>query len=162
MPPANQRRSLVGRISSVPVNPVPDIGSGSRNREAHDRRIRLMGGDLMPYASGRTFLDADSHIMELPGFLRDHADPEVRDLLPEIGFSSGGKLAGALERLSNAGGHSPEEVEKLVELGDTLIAGPKGYEALGAFNATERSRALDLLGFHRQFVFATFSPGLMF
>src|SRR3954463_1963817 len=106
------------------------------------------GGTLrsMPYAQGRTFFDADSHVMELPGFLRDHADPEVRDLLPEIAFSSGGKLGAALERLSQAGGHSSEQVEKLVELGDTLIAGPKGYEALGAFNATERSQALDLLG----------------
>ena len=25
----------------------------------------------MPYAEGRTFFDADSHIMELPDFLRD-------------------------------------------------------------------------------------------
>ena len=28
----------------------------------------------MPYAEGRTFYDADSHIMELPDFLRDFAD----------------------------------------------------------------------------------------
>ena len=43
-------------------------------------------------------------------------------------------------------------------MGDGLIAGPKGYEALGAFNRAERSTALDLLGFDAQLVFATFSP----
>ena len=46
----------------------------------------------MPYAEGRTFFDADSHVMELPGFLRDHADPGVREQLPELSFASGGKL----------------------------------------------------------------------
>ena len=30
-------------------------------------------------------------------------------------------------------------------LGDSLISGPKGYAALGAFNSGERSTALDLL-----------------
>src|SRR5438874_2081513 len=116
----------------------------------------------MPYAQGRTFFDADSHVMELPSFLRDHADPSVRERLPEISFGSGGKLKVALDKLGERGGHAPERVEELVGLGDGLIGGPKGYEALGAFNAGERSQALDLLGFHRQLVFATFSPGAFF
>ena len=47
-------------------------------------------------------------------------------------------------------------------LGDELIAGPKGYMALGAFNTKERSQALDQLGFHKQLVFATFSAGTSF
>jgi hypothetical protein len=34
--------------------------------------------------------------------------------------------------------------------------------ALGAFNAAERAQALDLLGFARQLVFATFSESLAF
>jgi predicted TIM-barrel fold metal-dependent hydrolase len=59
-------------------------------------------------------------------------------------------------------GQTPEEVEQLVALGDQLIAGPKGYQALGAFNPSERSRALDLLGFSRQLVFSTFSAGIAF
>lgn len=116
----------------------------------------------MPYAEGRVYLDADSHIMELPGFLRDHADPGLRDRLPAIGFSSGGKLGDALERLAATGRHDDAVVAELVALGDRLIAGPKGYEALGAFDPAERAQALDQLGFHRQFVFATFSPGTIF
>ena len=116
----------------------------------------------MAYAEGRTFLDADSHIMELPDFLRDHADPGVRDRMPRLTMSSGGKLADAVELLGQRRAHPPETVDELIERGDGLIAGPKGYEALGAFNRDERSQALDLLGFHRQWVFATFSTGEIF
>ena len=116
----------------------------------------------MAYAEGRTFLDADSHIMELPDFLRDHADPGVRERMPRLTMSSGGKLAAALELLGQRRAHPPETVEELLRLGDGLIAGPKGYEALGAFNRDERSQALDLLGFDRQWVFATFSTGEIF
>jgi uncharacterized protein len=116
----------------------------------------------MPYAEGRTFLDADSHLMELPDFLRDHADPGLRDRLPPISFSSGGKLGDALERLGATKQHPAERVAELVGLGDGLISGPKGYEALGAFNPAERSQALDQLGFDRQFVFSTFATGAFF
>ena len=38
----------------------------------------------MPYAQGRTFFDADSHIMELPDFLTEYADPAFRDRIPQI------------------------------------------------------------------------------
>src|SRR5260370_31209118 len=34
----------------------------------------------------------------------------------------------------------------------------KGWHAYGAFDASERSRALDLLGFDKQLVFSTFAP----
>ena len=116
----------------------------------------------MPYAEGRIFLDADSHIMELPNFLRDHADPAVRERIPRLSLSGGGTLRDALEVLGESGAHTPETVEELLGLGDGLIAGPKGYEALGAFNPDERTRALDLLGFRSQLVFATFSTGEIF
>ena len=58
--------------------------------------------------------------------------------------------------------HPAERVAELVGLGDGLISGPKGYEALGAFNPSERSQALDQLGFDRQFVFSTFATGAFF
>jgi hypothetical protein len=44
----------------------------------------------MAYAEGRTFFDADSHVMELPTFILDHADPKVRELIPPLSVSSGG------------------------------------------------------------------------
>jgi predicted TIM-barrel fold metal-dependent hydrolase len=115
----------------------------------------------MSYAQGRTFYDADSHIMELPDFLIAHADPAMRDRLPRIHVDAPRLqrgLADACERRAQP----PEHVEALLALGDQLIAGPKGYQALGAFNSKERSRALDMLGFDRQLVFATFSAGITF
>ena len=68
----------------------------------------------------------------------------------------------ALERLAATKSHDPEKVAAMVALGDGLIAGPKGYEALGAFSSSERSQALDQLGFERQLVFSSFSPGVVF
>ncbi|WP_419920483.1 amidohydrolase family protein [Candidatus Poriferisodalis sp.] len=116
----------------------------------------------MTYARHRTYLDADSHLMELPDFLTAHADPGIRDRLPQIDFSNGGRLTEDLEVAALTGAHPPETVAELTALGDDLIAGPKGYQALGAFNAGERTTALDMLGFARQFVFATFSVGVAF
>lgn len=116
----------------------------------------------MVYATGRTFLDADSHIMELPDFLTRNADPSIRDQIPPIPFDAGGRSSEAWEQAAASGGHASDTVEELVALGSGLIAGPKGYLALGAFNSGERTKALDLLGFAQQFVFATFSAGIAF
>ncbi|HCB34921.1 MAG TPA: hydrolase [Acidimicrobiaceae bacterium] len=116
----------------------------------------------MTYARNRTCLDADSHLMELPDFLTAHADPAVRDRIPAIPFAAGGRLSDDLEAATASRGHSAETVAELVALGDDLIAGPKGYHALGAFNSAERATALDMLGFDRQLVFATFSAGVCF
>jgi len=115
----------------------------------------------MSYASGRTFYDADSHLMELPDFLRSHADPALRDRLPRIHVDAP-RLQAGLADAAQRGAQPPEYAEELIALGAGLIAGPKGYQALGAFNSAERSRALDLLGFARQLVFSTFSAGHAF
>ncbi len=116
----------------------------------------------MVYATGRTFHDADSHIMELPDFLKHYADPSERERMPAINVPRVGPLANLLDDAAVRRGHATETVEKLVALGDGLIAGPKGYAALGAFNGPERSTALDMLGFRKQVVFASFSPGVAF
>src|ERR1700679_2121266 len=116
----------------------------------------------MTYAQGRIFNDADSHIMELPDFLKDYADPAMRERMPAIAVPRTGALANLIDEAKIAGGHGAGRVSELVSLGDTLIAGPKGYAALGAFNAGERAKALDMLGFQRQLVFASFSELLAF
>ena len=116
----------------------------------------------MTYARNRTYLDADSHLMELPDFLTANADPKIRSRIPEIRFTAGGRTSDNLEKAAATRAHSPETVAELIALGDDLISGPKGYDALGAFNTSERSTALDMLGFHQQFVFATFSAGVCF
>jgi len=115
----------------------------------------------MSYAN-RVMLDADSHVMELPDFLSAHADPAMRDRIPPVNFDSGGNLSKRLASYSSSRRHEPEVVDEQIGLGDQLLTGAKGYEALGAFDTAERSQALDQLGFERQFVFATFSTGVVF
>ncbi|HLK37698.1 MAG TPA: hypothetical protein VKU41_13150, partial [Polyangiaceae bacterium] len=114
------------------------------------------------YDRARTFYDADSHIMELPGFLTDFADPQDMAKIPAISFAGGGRLAEALAKLEGQRTQPPERRAELLALGDALISGPKGYAALGAFDGGERAEALDRLGFHRQLVFSTFSAALAF
>lgn len=115
----------------------------------------------MAYATGRVHHDADSHVMELPDFLHAHADARTRAQLPPLSFGPTG-ADGALAELVKQGGHSAAQRAELVAQGDRLLQGPKLYRALGAFDAAERSTALDLLGFARQLVFATFSTAPVF
>jgi predicted TIM-barrel fold metal-dependent hydrolase len=108
----------------------------------------------MPYAEGRTFYDADSHIMETRNWMLPYADPGIRERLAPLYLGGAGRMVDdALEaiegrRASNAAAADAEK--------NLMTA--KGWMALGAFDSAERSRALDLLGFDRQLVFTTFAP----
>ncbi|MGI8793744.1 MAG: amidohydrolase family protein [Acidimicrobiales bacterium] len=109
------------------------------------------------------FHDADSHIMELPDFLRDYADPDVRDELPQVSYSASLVTDEEVaEIVANGSKHTTDHVAKQVALGDALIAESKEIQALGAFNRDDRSVALDLLGFQRQLVFSTHSVATPF
>jgi uncharacterized protein len=106
------------------------------------------------YATGRVYCDADSHLMETPDWLLSYADPHVRDRLLPLNLGKGGatpeqKIAAAVARVSD-----PVATDKIAR---QVISGPKGWGAYGAFSATERSKALDDLGFSRQLVFTTFA-----
>ncbi len=107
----------------------------------------------MTYAGDRQILDADSHVMELADFLDEHIDPDQRDRLRRRAMDAFAPLletamAGAATRRSDATAAAQAE-ERLLE--------EKGWLALGAFDPVERTRALDLLGFEGQLVFATFA-----
>ena len=47
----------------------------------------------MTYATGRRYLDADSHLMELPGWLEPYADPDIRDRIRPLALGGAGALA---------------------------------------------------------------------
>lgn len=118
----------------------------------------------MVYApSHRAFYDADSHIMELPDFLQKYADPGLRDDIPAVSYSASIVTDEEVAEIMNRGGrHSDEHLAELLAMGDDLIAKSKEIQALGAFDGAERSKALDMLGFAKQLVFATHSVVLPF
>ncbi len=118
----------------------------------------------MTYApDSRAFYDADSHIMEKPDFLKAYADPKIRDEVPEVSYSASLVSDEEVAVIMNQGGqHSAEHKEKMIALGDDLIAESKEIQALGAFDKDDRKTALDMLGFKKQLVFATHSVAFPF
>ena len=118
----------------------------------------------MTYAPDhRPYYDADSHIMELPNFLKDYADPAIRDEIPQVSYSA--SLVSDEEVaviMSQGGQHSTEHKASMVALGDKLIESSKEIQALGAFNGDDRKVAMDMLGFKKQLVFATHSVAFPF
>jgi predicted TIM-barrel fold metal-dependent hydrolase len=118
----------------------------------------------MPYNStGLVVHDADAHVMETPNWLRDHADPAVRERIEPLRYPGGNELrqtddlrqaddldtafAELVARLASDDQRGREEAE---------IMQRKNFAATGAFVADDRPRALDLLGFASQLVFNTF------
>ena len=118
----------------------------------------------MTYAPAtRAFYDADSHIMELPDFLKRYADPNLRDEIPEVSYSASIVTDDEVAVIMGQGGrHSDEHIAAQLAFGDKLIESSKEIQALGAFNSDDRSKAMDLLGFKRQLVFATHSVVMPF
>jgi predicted TIM-barrel fold metal-dependent hydrolase len=105
----------------------------------------------MTYADGRVIHDADSHLMEWPDWLAEHADPDVRDRVGPVEMH--GMEEEALEAVAAA---EASRMQPLVIREDDLML-RKNWAALGAFDPAERSAALDLLGFSSQLVFSTYS-----
>ncbi len=118
----------------------------------------------MAYAPAtRAFYDADSHIMELPDFLKKYADPALREDIPEVSYSASIVTDEEVAVIMAQGGrHSDDHIAAQIALGDRLIEASKEIQALGAFHSGDRSKAMDLLGFRKQLVFATHSVAMPF
>jgi uncharacterized protein len=101
------------------------------------------------YVGPRSVIDADSHLMEWPSFLADHAPAEIADRLPAI--------RGGLTGLDlDTPGPTEQERRALIALGgDVIRRGPKWHRALGATVPADRSTALDQLGFERQVIYTS-------
>jgi predicted TIM-barrel fold metal-dependent hydrolase len=108
----------------------------------------------MPYVDDRIVYDADSHVMELEGWLSGYADPGVRDALRPL-FLEG---AGAFVRETIAKAEQRRDDAAAMAALEADIMHDKGWLGLGAFDPEQRSRALDHLGFAAQLVFSTFAP----
>ena len=113
---------------------------------------------------GRVMHDADAHIMEPPTWLRDHADPSIRERIAPLDLGGGNELKQTgnvdeqltdlrttFERLAER--HASAEY-RAVEAEEIMAR--KNFAATGSFVPSDRPRALDLLGFSSQLVFNTF------
>src|SRR5205085_1462768 len=107
----------------------------------------------MPYAQGRTYLYADSHLMETSDWLVGYADPGLRDKIRPLYLGG----AGAMAERAVADAEARRGDEQAAVALEAALMKAKGWHALGAFDPAERSRALDLLGFEAQLVFSTFA-----
>ena len=111
----------------------------------------------MPYAEGRRFYDADSHLMETPEWLASYADPAFRERIP--GFSLGGTGPANFVEKMIARGRSRAGIPAERAAHEAELMTRKSWDAYGAFDREDRRRALDALGFDAQLVFSTFAPG---
>ena len=115
-------------------------------------------------STGLVVHDADAHIMEPPAWLREHADPAIRDRLPTLAYPGGNELRqtgdpaeqqadleAAFARLTERH-HSPDYLDAEV----AEIMDRKNFAATGSYLPDDRPRALDHLGFASQLVFNTF------
>jgi predicted TIM-barrel fold metal-dependent hydrolase len=106
----------------------------------------------MTYANGRFVLDADSHVMESVDFLDEFLEPSEQERfrrglkVVEKRVEAGQKRDA--ERRGDAGVAAEAEERLLLD---------KGWTAIGANDATERTRVIDLLGFEGQLVFPTYA-----
>ena len=98
----------------------------------------------MPYIEDRIVHDADAHIMETPLWLRDHADPSIRDRIAIPGYTNElrqtgdqqeqlADLALAFERIASK--HASAEYR---EHEADEIMNRKNFAATGAFMAEDR------------------------
>lgn len=107
----------------------------------------------VPYAGTTRILDADSHVMELPGWIETHAEEAVRDRIRPLYLGGAGALADRAIADAEQRAGDPTSAAEL----EAQLLTAKGWGALGAFDPAERSRSLDLLGFESQLVFPTFA-----
>jgi uncharacterized protein len=110
----------------------------------------------MAYADGRPILDADSHLMELPGFLDPFIEADMRDRLKGRSMA---RLAPVLDDATARAAARQADPAAQATAEERLLQ-DKGWHALGAFDPAERSRVLDLFGFEGQLVFATFATAM--
>lgn len=116
----------------------------------------------MAYIEGRLVHDADAHIMETPFWLRDHADPAIRDRIAPPSYVN--ELKQTADAAQGAAGIeavfarlAATHASAAYRSGEAAeIMQRKNFAATGSFLPGDRGRALDLIGVASQLVFNTF------
>ena len=116
----------------------------------------------MPYIEDRLVHDADAHLMETPNWLRNYADPEIRDRIIDPGYVNELRQTGDNdEQLSDLDRAFEKIAEKHAsasyrENESEEIMNRKNFAATGSFVKEDRPRTLDMIGVASQLVFNTF------
>lgn len=105
--------------------------------------------------AARIVYDADSHVMELPGWLEQFADEATAAALRPLYLGAAGALAD--RAMAEAAARRSSGNLLTADADPSVVLQPKGWAAHGAFDSLERSRVLDALGFAAQWVFPTFA-----
>jgi predicted TIM-barrel fold metal-dependent hydrolase len=106
----------------------------------------------VPYAEGRTYHDADSHVMETPDWLLAYADPDIRPRMQPLYVSR--VRPGEENSIEALRGRHADPAYREQDEAELMLR--KNWAATGSFIKEDRPRALDLLGFASQLVFNTF------
>jgi len=113
----------------------------------------------MTYAGNRRIIDVDSHLFELDDFLHSVATEEEMAFIKPM--NSQNELPVSLEAIERGREHldrrnaDPELMSKFESGMFDISRSP--WSRLGAFDPTDRSHALDVLGFQKQIVLGTFA-----
>jgi uncharacterized protein len=107
----------------------------------------------MTTATGRRYLDADSHVLEPTDWLTPYADPDIRDRMRTLALPMAPDSAAAADIVAGRVG----DPDGRALTAERLFG--RGYAAYGAWDPTERSAVLDEFGIDGQLVFSTFAPG---
>lgn len=112
---------------------------------------------ITTYAGDRSIVDIDSHILEPVGWLRSYASSGSRGEIPELGDDDP-EFARLLEQAVTAHQQrvSNPDVRRQAS-SEYMSMARKGWMSLGGWDPSERSVALDQLGFAYQVVFPTAS-----
>jgi predicted TIM-barrel fold metal-dependent hydrolase len=112
----------------------------------------------------RVVHDADAHIMEPPTWLRDHADPGIRERIRPLDLAGGNELkqTGSVEEqladleatFQRLVDRHRSDAYRAAEADEIMLR--KNYAATGSFLPEDRPRAVDILGFQSQLMFNTF------
>jgi len=107
------------------------------------------------YAQHRRIIDIDAHIMEPKGWLHSFAPSSAHEAIPELG--SNDRVLEELLVVAELGfAERGASDDQMIDAERGFMTLPrKGWMSLGGWDAAERSRALDLLGFEHQLIFPT-------
>ena len=107
----------------------------------------------MAYIEGRTVHDADAHVMELPNKILEYLAPSAVDAF----IKTANKPITVSQDLQNAIALQSDPSFRAEDAAQLMLR--KNHLALGAFEAKDRPKTLDLLGFTSQLVFTTAALG---